>query len=146
MKGLLLLAFAAGAVLAVQAVVNARLGEKLGNASMAGLASFVIGLIGLLFYLFATRTPLPASTTLLRVPLWAWTGGLLGALYVVVTIVTVPKIGVGTLTGLVIGGQITLSILLDHFGLLGLERHPISLGRLAGAALLIIGVILVKRF
>ncbi|HZT43608.1 MAG TPA: DMT family transporter [Chthonomonadaceae bacterium] len=146
MKGLLLLAFTAGAVLAVQSVVNARLGEKLGNPTMAGLASFIIGLIGLLFYLLATRTPLPASATLLRVPLWAWTGGLLGALYVVVTIVTVPRIGVGALTGLVIGGQITLSIVLDHFGLLGLERHPISLGRLAGAALLLIGVFLVKRF
>jgi len=146
MRGLLILAFAAGAVLAVQAAVNARLGEKLGNASLAALASFVIGLIGLVLYLLVIRTPLPASATLLRVPLWAWTGGLLGALYVVVTIVSVPKIGVGTLTGLVIGGQITLSMLLDHFGLLGLERHPISAGRLAGAALLLLGVFLVKRF
>jgi transporter family-2 protein len=38
-----------------------------------------------------------------------------------------------------------MALLLDHFGALGLPREPINLGRIAGAALVVAGVILVRR-
>jgi transporter family-2 protein len=77
---------------------------------------------------------------------WAWFGGLLGTVYVLVVITTTPKLGVGTMVGLTVAGQMMMAVALDHFGLLGLERHPISLGRLAGMVLLIAGVVLLKRY
>ena len=48
--------------------------------------------------------------------------------------------------GLAVGGQIALAVTLDHYGLLGLERHPVNAVRLMGMLLLVVGVILVKRF
>jgi len=140
------LALGAGGVIAVQAAVNSRLGRELGHPALATCASFAIGTLCILLYCLLVRLTIPSTQTLLRVPVWAWFGGLLGTIYVLAVITTTPKLGVGTVAGLTVAGQMIMAVALDHFGLLGLERHPISLGRLAGMALLIVGVVLLKRF
>jgi len=146
MNLLILLALTAGAALPIQASLNGRLGKELGNPMLAALGSFVAGCLVLLLYLLATRTSFPAPALLSRIPPYLWIGGVLGGLYVTLAIILTPRLGVATTMGLVVAGQIGVSILLDHFGLLGLDKHPVSLGRLAGAVLLAAGVILVKRF
>ena len=142
----ILVALAAGGVIAVQAAVNSRLGRELGSPALATLASFVIGTLLVLIYCAVVRAALPATAVLLRVPIWAWMGGLLGVFYVAAIIVTTPKLGVGAMVGLTVAGQMAMALALDHSGMLGLERHPISPGRVAGMALLIAGVVLLKRF
>lgn len=139
-------ALAAGGIIAVQAVVNTRLGRELGNPMLATLASFAIGTVFVLVYCLIARAAFPPSNTLLRIPVWAWFGGLLGAFYVAAVIFTTPKLGVGAMAGATVAGQMIMAVTLDHFGLLGLERHPVTPGRLLGMALLIGGVILLKRF
>lgn len=146
MKMLVLIAFVAGGLLAIQAAVNAKLGRGLDSPPMAAFVSFVVGLIGLLIYLTFSHPALPSAGALSQIPLWAWMGGLLGAAYVVVTIVVTPRVGVATLTGFVVAGQLFASLILDHFGLFELPKHSLSLGRLLGALLLLAGVVLLKRF
>jgi transporter family-2 protein len=143
---LMLLALAGGVVLPFQAAMNARLGRDLGSSAGGALASFVIGGVALLLYMLATREHLPATTAYLRVPVWAWVGGILGAFFVGVVIFVTPRIGVATLMGLVVAGQIGASVVLDHYGMLGLPRHPFSAWRLLGVCLLVAGVVVVKRF
>jgi transporter family-2 protein len=140
------LALGAGGVIAVQAAVNSRLGRELGNPALATFISFATGTVCILLYCLLAKITLPASQSVLRVPVWAWCGGLLGAVYVLIVITTTPKLGVGTMVGLTVAGQMLMAVALDHFGMLGLERHPISFGRLAGMALLIAGVVLLKRY
>jgi transporter family-2 protein len=140
------IALGAGGVIAVQSAVNSRLGRELGNPALATFTSFAIGTVFVLVYCLVVRAGIPSTGTLLRVPAWAWFGGVLGAIYVAVVIVTTPKLGVGTVAGLTVAGQMGMALILDHFGLLGLERHAISPGRLAGMLLLIAGVFLLKRF
>ena len=142
----ILIALGAGGVIAVQSAVNSRLGRELASPAMATLASCATATLFVLIYCLAARAALPAAGTLLRVPAWAWFGGVLGALFVSAVIAATPKLGVGTMAGLAVTGQMAVGVILDHFGLLGLERHPISLGRLAGMALLVTGVLLLKRF
>ena len=81
----------------------------------------------------------------MRVPAWAWLGGLIGAFYVAVMIFAVPKLGTATAFGVAIAGQIILSAVLDHFGLLGLKTHPLSVLRATGVVLLLAGVVMVQR-
>ncbi len=140
------MAFGAGGIVGLQAVVNARLGRELGNPALATLASFAIGTVFVMVYCLAVRVALPNSAALMRVPVWAWFGGLLGAFYVASIILTVPRLGAGTVAGLAVAGQMLMAVCLDHWGLLGLERHPVSPGRLFGIALLVAGVVLLKRF
>jgi transporter family-2 protein len=56
-----------------------------------------------------------------------------------------PRLGAAAFLSLVVLGQLAASLILDHFGWLGFAQHSISLSRLAGAGLLIAGVLLVAR-
>jgi transporter family-2 protein len=135
----------AGAMLPVQGAINARLGRELNSPVLATLSSFVTGTIAVLFYVLIVRVGTPCYGELLKIPVWAWTGGLIGALYVGVMVWSVPKLGTATAFGIAIAGQILLSALLDHFGVLGLRPHPLSIMRSVGIALLMSGVVLVQR-
>lgn len=145
MTWLMALVATAGAAVAVQVGVNSRLGRELGHPVLAGLFSFLVGTAGLLVYLAVARPPLPGAAALGRIPPWAWTGGLLGAFYVVVAILAPPRLGIAVTLGLVVAGQMGMSLVLDHFGWLGVERQPFSLGRLLGAVLIAAGVVMVRR-
>ena len=143
---LMLLAFVAGTALSIQAGVNSSLGSESGKAVWATLASFVIGAIFLLPFTFVPRLDWPTMQQLGAVRWWAWTGGLIGAAYVLSTILLAPRLGATVFFGIVIAGQILMAIILDHYGLIGFQRHPVNAMRIAGAALIIAGVFVVHRF
>ena len=79
----------------------------------------------------------------MTVPGWAWLGGVLGAFYVVSTIIAGPRLGAAALLALVVLGQLATSLLVDHFGWLGFPQHPLTPLRLFGALLLFGGVLLI---
>ncbi len=135
-----------GAILAIQTAVNGRLGTELSSPLLATTVSFLVGTVALVAYLAATRTALPGGGVLGRIPWWAWTGGLLGATYLMAVITAVPRLGVAVTMTLVVAGQTLMAVILDHYGLLGLDRHPATLPRLVGVVLVILGVLLVRRF
>lgn len=78
-------------------------------------------------------------------PWWAWSGGAFGAVFIGLGIVLVPVLGTGTFMALLVAGQMLASVAVDHFGWLGLAQRPIDGPRLVGVALLIGGVILIRR-
>lgn len=141
----LLLAICVGALLPLQALVNARLGQLTLGAVFASLASFVVGTAALLALWLAWRPPAPSGAGALgAAPWWAWTGGLIGAAFVVSATGLVPRLGAAALVCLVVFGQLAGSLLLDHFGVLQ-PAQPIDATRLAGVALVGVGMLLVLR-
>jgi transporter family-2 protein len=56
------------------------------------------------------------------------------------------KLGSGLYTGLTLTSSLLTSVLLDHFGLMGFEHHPVTGMRGLGAALMITGIWLIARF
>jgi bacterial/archaeal transporter family-2 protein len=78
------------------------------------------------------------------VPWYAWSGGLFGGVFILLAILLLPTLGAATLFALVVAGQVLIAVTLDHFGAFGLTPHPIGMTRLAGAALLIAGVVLIR--
>lgn len=139
-----LLAGGAGALVGMQAPVNARLGRGLGSLQAATL-SFLVGTVALLVAASLARGGLGSFGHTRGIPWWAFIGGLLGATYVTVAILTVRTLGATGLTAAVIAGQLAISVAIDRFGLLGIARHPLALHRLLGLALLVAGVALVVR-
>jgi len=83
----------------------------------------------------------PTLAQLSDIPVWLWVGGLLGVYAITASIYTAPKLGFLTFTGLVLFGQVIMSMLLDHFGLIGVEKNPVNWQRLLGAILIAIGII-----
>jgi bacterial/archaeal transporter family-2 protein len=142
---LLLLALAAGVLLPVQAGINAQLRAVVGSPLSAALVSFLVGAAGLAAATVILRTPIGIRGASMASPWWYWVGGLIGALYVVATIVLAPRLGAATMIAAIVAGQMFASLVLDQYGLLGFPTHPISGLRVFGAALVIGGVILVQR-
>ena len=139
----LVLAVVVGAGLAVQVMVNAQLRLATTSAVWAALLQFVVGLVGLVAAVALFRVPVPAP--LPRSPWWIWTGGLIGATYILLSIVLVSRLGTALLLASVVVGQLAASLAIDHYGWLGAPVHRISAARLIGAALLVAGVALVRR-
>ena len=140
----ILLVFIAGGMVAAQAPTNAVLAKAGGSPILAALIAFTVGTLALFLVWLATPNR-PSSAAFAGLPWYAWIGGLYGAMFVAVAAYAAPKIGIASLITIGIAGQIAVALLLDHFGALGLARDPISLGRVAGAALVIAGVVLVRR-
>jgi transporter family-2 protein len=139
-----LLAAGAGVLVGMQAPVNARLGRAVGSIQAASL-SFIVGTVALVTIAAFSRGGLGSFGDLSRPPWWAFIGGLLGATYVTVAILTVRTLGASGLTAAVITGQLAISVAIDRFGLLGIARQPIGLQRIVGLVLLVAGVALVGR-
>ncbi|MEO8274873.1 MAG: DMT family transporter [Thermoanaerobaculia bacterium] len=141
---LILLGLFSGAAIAIQSGVNARLRQELSSPLQAALVSFFVGTVALALVVALTARRWPEGAVA-ALPWWAWTGGLLGALYVSVAVLLAPRIGALALVGLGVSGQMLMAIVLDHFGWLGFSRLPISTPRVAGALLLLGGMLLVMR-
>ncbi|HEX7923877.1 MAG TPA: DMT family transporter [Bradyrhizobium sp.] len=141
---LYLLALGAGIAVAVQQVLNGNLRSALNSPAWAGLVSYLGGLVTMAIVLVATREPVPSWKLVSAVPWWAWSGGILGGVFILLMILLLPSLGAATLLALVVAGQMTAGIAMDHFGAFGLAQHPVSISRLAGIALIIGGVLLIK--
>jgi transporter family-2 protein len=140
----MLLAVAAGAGIALQAVINARLRVVVQSAVWAALIQTFVGFVLLATLALVAREGPPVTEGLSRVPWWVWTGGLLGAAYVVTSIVAVAPLGAALMIASVIVGQVLTSLLIDHQGWLGVEVQRLSATRLLGAILLVAGVLLIR--
>jgi transporter family-2 protein len=140
----LILAVIGGVLLAVQAPTNAILGKASGSPVVAAFISFVIGSLALGAVVAVTSGRLFAPG-LKQVPWYAWLGGFYGAFFVAVAAFAAPRVGVGVLLTAAVAGQLAAALVLDHYGLLGLERHPVTLTRAAGLVLVLAGAVLVRR-
>ncbi|MBI9087147.1 MAG: DMT family transporter [Desulfobacterales bacterium] len=142
----ILLALVAGACLPTQAGINVHLGLWTRSSVLAAAISFAVGTLALIAYALGTRIPLPAAEGLAGRPWWIWSGGVLGAFFVTATVILAPRLGAAAMLALIIAGQMVASLLLDHFGLLGYAVHPVNGWRMLGVALLVAGVVLIRRF
>jgi transporter family-2 protein len=138
------LTISVGALVGLQAPVNSQLGRAVGTLQGAFL-SFLIGALLLAALAALARGGLWTLGEIRGQPWWALTGGLIGAAYVTTVLVTVRSLGAGGVTAATIAGQLTLSLLVDRFGWLGVERQPVTALKLLGVALLALGTWLVVR-
>ncbi|MCR5862610.1 DMT family transporter [Flavobacterium sp. J372] len=141
----IILAFLAGAFLPFQAGMNSKLAKTGGSPVHASMISFAIGVIALVMYIVLTSQNV-SWKGLKDAPAYAWLGGVLGAFYVTVIVLAFPRIGPGMTFGLVVAGQLIISVLMENFNIMGAQEHSISFGRIIGMALIVGGVIIMKKY
>ena len=142
----ILLALLIGASIPVQVAANTTLRAFLGHPFWVSVAIFALGFALSLLLALGARVNAPRLADVPVVPLWAWSAAFLAILYQVGTIVAGPRLGAASLIGLIIAGQLVTALVIDHFGLLNFELHPANWQRLLGAAFLLVGVTLIRRF
>ena len=138
-----ILTAAVGGLIALQAPINAGLGRSTGSLP-AALVSFFIGTL-LLAVIVALSGHTSGLGSMFNVPWYYLVGGILGAAYVTVALISVSTIGAGGVAAATITGQLTTAVVIDRLGILGLERVPLTGSRLIGIALLLAGTFLVVR-
>jgi len=141
---LYLLALGGGVSVTTQQVLNGSLRTALGSPAWTGLVSYAGRLITMIIAVIVLGERVPSWKVMAGVPWYAWSGGVFGAAFILLAILLLPSLGAATLFALVIAGQVLAAVTLDHFGAFGLTPHPIGAARLAGAALLIAGVVLIR--
>lgn len=138
---LLPIAFGAGIAVALQTALNAQLARGIGGDPLtASLVSFAIAALGLTI---VTVLRGGIATSLMEVPAqppWALLGGVLGAAAVVCYVLLAPRIGLTMLLGLAVAGQLTSSMIIDHYALLGATAQPVSPSKLMGYLLMMFGL------
>jgi transporter family-2 protein len=133
----------AGAMVAAQGPIFARMAQHAGGPLQAAFIAFSLGLAVILLFNLVAASELPQASELTRAPKWVWLGGVIGALMVILSIFAIPKIGVGAFMAAVIFGQLIAAVAFDHFGMFGLTAQPISWARAGGAGLMLAGLWLI---
>lgn len=139
-----LLTAVVGGLVAVQAPINAQLGRKVGTFQ-AALVSFGIGTLLLAAIVAVAAGGFGRVGEARHVAWYYLLGGVLGAAYVTSVLLTVRTLGVGGVTAATIAGQLTMAVVIDQLGALGVARQPVTAARVAGIALLAAGVYLIVR-
>jgi transporter family-2 protein len=131
----------AGLAGSVQVAVMGRFGGRIGVVEALTFATG-IQLVLSLGILLVARTGLGGLAGGFRAPAWMWLGGVMGLTVVFTITFAQPRIGATATIGILIAGQLVMGLLIDRFGLFGVEQIAISPVRLAGVVLLGIGAAL----
>ncbi len=134
-----------GAGLAVQAATNAKMGAALGVPVASALLNFLIGSILLTIAVASGVFGRTRLAGLAEAPWWAYIGGALGAVFVTVAVIAVPRVGAAVTFAAVITGQLIGAMIIDTFGWLDVTPVALNPWRLVGAALLLAGVVLIQQ-
>lgn len=148
MSGKLLYPFilVAGALMAIGVVWNAQLRGDLANPWLAATVSFLPVVFVFALMVLLRPAPLPTREDVAGVRWWMPLAGLTGAVAVFAGLLFVDKVGAGAFNGLLITANLLTSVALDHFGWLGMRRVKAGPPRLAGAALMVAGIVLISLF
>lgn len=136
------LALLAGAVVPFQAGANSALARTLGHPLWAALFSLSVSLVVVAAVILVLRIPMPRFSAAAGAPVWIWFGGVAGVIYVSLAIMLATRLGMTNFIIMVVAGQMLASMLIDHWGLMGMMVKPVNFGRIAGALLVGAGMLI----
>lgn len=149
MSSLMLTAFVAlsiavGAVFPFQAGVNSMIGRQLGAPLYGGLTNTLVASATFVVAILILRPGLPHLKAASEAPLWAWSGGVMGAAMVFGSLFIAPKIGASSFITATIAGSLLASLIVDHFGILNFPVSEAGLMKISGIAMVFVGMLIVQ--
>ncbi len=144
--GLVLFVAIAGILNTIQTGSNATLNKTLGRPVWAVVAVFSVALATALVVALVSGQRFPSSDDFALAPWWAWIGGIFGATYILSMVIAADALGAAVFMGLTVTMAVVASLVLDHFGLMGFERHPAGIGRIVGGLAMIAGLVLIAKY
>ena len=134
-----------GAGLTLQMAWNARLRASTGSPVLTTIISVTVTLVSLIAVWMSGATPRGSVPPFGSVPLWAWLGGLFAGLYLVTSLIAIPRLGAAAVFSLVIAGQMLTALALDSTGAFGVGHIAFSMKRVLGVVLLLGGVVMLQK-
>jgi len=131
----------AGGTSAMQTSINSLLGTRVGITAAALISAIVTTTVMSAWIIPGLKLP-ELAHSLKTVPLHEYLGGVFGGAFVISALAIAPKIGVAPTTLALVFGQIATSLLVDHFGVLGVPRVPVSTLQIVGVVVMGAGLLL----
>ena len=128
----------------MQATANSKFRANLDSPLYAAFFSICGTIIVACFAMLLIRPTFPSKESFASTQWWNWIGGPLGALIVLAGAILARQLGAAAFIALVVAGQLICSMVLDHYGLMGLDEKAITPGRTFGAVLVVAGVVCIK--
>jgi transporter family-2 protein len=135
-----------GLLNAVLAGCNSTLGKSIGQMQAAVVIGLVTTATAVVFGVVSGQLAWPGADKLAAAPWWAWVGGVLGATFILSQLFVAGQVGSGVFIALTVTATVTMSLVIDHYGLLGFDVRPASWGRIAGALFMFAGLGLIAKF
>ncbi len=135
-----------GAIQAWGPPMNGALRGSLTNPWLSSIVSFLPIVFLLAIVLFCLPRPMPTADGVANMKWWAPLGGLAGAFAVICGLLFVDKVGAAVFGGLTITANILMSLLIDQFGMFGMQVHHLNIWRILGGALMVGGIALISIF
>lgn len=135
----LLIIFLLGVIAPVQTSSNTRAQDYLKSPLVASLCSFMVGTAALVLICLLVEGSLP-SGNVAGLPWWAWCGGAAGVFGITANIFLFPRLGSMQTVLMPMVGQIIAGFVIDSFGLFDSPKYPVSVLRILGFVLVMVGV------
>jgi transporter family-2 protein len=131
------LAVVAGVAVAFQGATNQGLQKSagIGPALLVNTVVVILGATTLWLATGAKTTFFPASASW---PLYL--GGVFGFIIIAAAVLVFPRLGAAYAIALMVCGQCLAALIIDHYGLMGMEKNPATLQRVIGVVLVMGGV------
>jgi bacterial/archaeal transporter family-2 protein len=139
---IILIGLIAGAAVGVQSPIAGAMGQRVGGLA----SSFIVHLSGMLFslvFLFFRGGEKIQDWN--RLPWYMLISGIFGVILYQCISIVLPRLGGTLMITLIIIGQLLVNVLVDHFGWMGVSVHPITLTRVGGILILLVGGYLIAR-
>lgn len=141
----LMVALLSGAILPIQASINAQLARTVDSIALATNISYLVGVISLIGLLIIAPFEHPDWKSLGKVPLWGFIGGIVGIWYIASSTHFTGILGPTLTLGFVVCGQAFTGIVTDHFGWLGIPRRRLTHNRRLAMGLLIAAMLILAQ-
>ena len=142
-KALYFFPLLAGVCVCTQGMINGHWQSRIGVHYTVAINGIIVTVFAILFFLIGNRTSLQEVSSTIEP--WIVLNGVCGFTILTIAALTFPRIGAASVIVLMLTGQLVTGILIDHFGLLNIPRHPVSLLRIVGVIFVFLGVALTTR-
>ncbi len=143
--GFLAIAVFAGVLNPFLGGMNSTLSKRISQPVWAVAATFSVAMLTTLLAALVSGQKFPGAESLEQTPWWSWLGGLFAAGFVLSLTLVANKLGASVFTGVTVTIAMIVSILLDHYGLVGYEMHKLNFLRVAGAVVMTGGLGLILK-
>lgn len=145
-----LLALGAGVLLTGMVSINSLLAKLTTPLFSSWVAHGIGTILSILFVVLLAKKftpPAPVSTETSKLPLWAYAGGITGALTVVVATMAVNSpLGLAGTLALGLVGQIGFGLMADHWGWFGMIKRKLTIHHVISTTLIVAGSLLIIAF
>ena len=132
------IAFFLGVLMSIYLPMNSSVSRYVGSPVTANVTFFLTALLTSIL-IFFVNGQFDTLNRIKEVPVYLYLTGFISAFMILGTTFLIPHLGARKFFILLISGQIIMAIVVSHFGILESPKDPISMKKLIGASIVIVG-------